>query len=103
VAEAKAGDCVLFDLRMLHRGGANTGRKKRPVMYLTYTQEWWVDAVNFNTKQTADFDKLNPKLRKLVSRIDSQSYTEQLEGMLRERGVDVAALQSGYDFNKVVL
>ena len=70
-------------------------------MYLTYTQEWFVDAVNFNSKQTAAFDRLSPHLRKLVSRIDSQAYTAQLEELLREKGVDIASLQSGYDFNKV--
>jgi ectoine hydroxylase-related dioxygenase (phytanoyl-CoA dioxygenase family) len=67
VAVAQAGDCVMFDLRILHRGGANTTPEQRPVLYLTYTQEWFVDAVNFNSKQTKSFDSLDPGLRKLVS------------------------------------
>ncbi len=29
---------VLFDLRMLHRGGANVSKKQRPMLYMAYVK-----------------------------------------------------------------
>ena len=31
---------ILFDLRLEHRGGANRGTVKRPILYLGYTNRW---------------------------------------------------------------
>jgi ectoine hydroxylase-related dioxygenase (phytanoyl-CoA dioxygenase family) len=98
VAEATTGSAILFDLRILHRGGANRGNKHRPVMYLTYVREWFIDVVNFNNKQSKDFDQFDPVKRKLLSRVDSMNYIKTLESMLEEKGVDVKTLQSKHDY-----
>ena len=39
---------ILFDLRLEHRGGANRGTVKRPILYLGYTNRWCDDASNLN-------------------------------------------------------
>jgi hypothetical protein len=70
-------------------------------MYTTYAQQWFVDAVNWNTKQTKAFDALPGRMRKLLTRLDSSHYTATLERMLREKGVDIEALQSEYKYSKV--
>ena len=48
-------------------------------------------------------DALPGKMRKLLTRLDSQHYTNTLEKLLREKGVDVDALQSKYFYSKVKL
>jgi aminoglycoside phosphotransferase len=42
-----AGDCVLFDYRLYHRGTATIGKQERPVLYLVYSRPWFRDSVNF--------------------------------------------------------
>ena len=37
---ARRGTVILFDLRLEHRGGANRGTVKRPILYLGYTNRW---------------------------------------------------------------
>ena len=59
-----------------------------------------MDHVNFNAKQTANFDRLPVHLRKKLSRIDTRDYVLQLEKKLTELGVDVAAMQSDYKYKK---
>jgi len=100
-ATGSMGSAVLFDMRMMHRGMANNSPRKRNVLYTTYAQQWFTDSVNWNSKQTQSFDDHTPALRKLMTRLDSQHYTNMLEELLKERGVDVAALQSSYNFSKV--
>jgi len=39
-------------------------------------------------------------LRKMLSRVDTKQYVLDLENRLKEMGVDVAELQSGYDYKK---
>ena len=75
--------------------------KVRPMMYYSYVQEWWIDAVNFNSRQRKDFDAFDPGMRKLVTRLDSREYTQLLEKQLEKHGVDVAKLQSHYNYNRV--
>ena len=98
-ATAEAGDAILFDSRVTHRGGANTAARRRVQMYTTFAREWFVDRVNFQSKQSRAFDDLEPRMRKLFSRLDARRYVELLEAALHERGADVAALRSkaGYD------
>ncbi|GMI22779.1 hypothetical protein TeGR_g11439 [Tetraparma gracilis] len=43
----KVGDALLFDYRVLHRGRANVSAEPRPVMVLTYSNEWFDDIYNF--------------------------------------------------------
>ena len=91
---APTGSAVIFDLRILHRGTANTTPKRRPLMYLTIFQEWFVDHVNFNDKQTSTFDQIPPNIKKLLGRMDTKEYTLLLENTLENLGVDVQAMQS---------
>eukprot|EP01006_Ploeotia_vitrea_P019811 TRINITY_DN52057_c0_g1_i1.p1 TRINITY_DN52057_c0_g1~~TRINITY_DN52057_c0_g1_i1.p1 ORF type:complete len:307 (-),score=14.48 TRINITY_DN52057_c0_g1_i1:483-1403(-) len=43
----KAGQCLLFDYRLWHRGLANTTNANRPLLYLTYARSWYRDPSNF--------------------------------------------------------
>jgi len=98
---APMGSAIFMDLRMIHRGGPNESDERRSVMYVTYVQEWWFDRVNFNDKQTKNFDHIESRdMRKMLSRRDSIEYTYELEQELRNRGVDVEALQSNYNYSK---
>ena len=38
-----AGDAVVMDWRLKHRGLANNAGEDRPMLYLTYAQPWFVD------------------------------------------------------------
>ena len=57
-----AGDVLLFDCRVLHLGLANTSNKngltdgsgkgvRRPMMYVNYHQQWFVDPKNWNNEE----------------------------------------------------
>ena len=49
-----AGDLVLFDYRVLHRGLANTCERPRPVFYLALGKAGRLDTSNFPATQLAD-------------------------------------------------
>ena len=49
-----AGDLVLFDYRVLHRGLANTCERPRPVFYLALGKPGRLDTSNFPATQLAD-------------------------------------------------
>ena len=97
---APLGSAIVFDLRILHRGLANKMKTKRPQLYVTFFQEWFVDHVNFNAKQSSEFDMLPPSLRKMLSRVDTKQYVLDLEEKLKEFGVDPMTLQSSYEYKK---
>lgn len=101
--ELMIGTALLFDLRILHGGGANKSNKMRPVLYVGVTKRWYRDPVNFNLKQTRDFDTYTPRQKMLLSRQDSKLYTMRLEELLIKNGFkrEVAALQSTYNFHRV--
>ena len=40
------GGCVMFDYRVKHRGGHNTSNEMRPVLYLCYAKNWFIDRGN---------------------------------------------------------
>jgi hypothetical protein len=43
-----AGDALIFDYRVLHRGKANASLwTNRPILVLTYSQPWFRDLLNF--------------------------------------------------------
>jgi hypothetical protein len=44
---AKAGDAIIFDYRILHRGLANGSPDDRPLAYFTYGRQWFRDATNY--------------------------------------------------------
>lgn len=43
----KAGDAIIFDYRVLHRGRANLDDQMRPILVLTYAKKWFKDILNF--------------------------------------------------------
>ena len=69
---AEAGDVVLFDMRLRHRGKGNNSPNNRPIGYLGYVNDWYSDKVNFKEKQTRAFDTL--PLKKLFARQDQKQY-----------------------------
>lgn len=49
--EAVAGDAIVFDFRVVHRGTANTAGRWRPILYQTATRAWFRD--DFNVRRHA--------------------------------------------------
>ncbi len=45
---ARAGDAIVFDYRILHRGLANRSDAARPLAYFTYGRSWFKDATNYS-------------------------------------------------------
>ena len=45
--DLKAGDALLFDFRVVHRGAGNTGDLPRPVLYTVLCRPWFRDTVNW--------------------------------------------------------
>jgi len=94
----KRGLVILYDYYMMHRGGPNNSNEKRPLMYLSWVREWWIDSVNFNAQHTRGFDDLDgPKMRKILSRIDSKYYYEKLDDAILENNIDFARSKFHYD------
>ena len=92
---ARRGTVVLFDLRLEHRGGANRGVVKRPILYLGYTNRWYRDVSNFKESHSAAWSSLPSRThRALYARLDSQEYVLRLERELEARGGDLAALKA---------
>ena len=46
-AYARAGDALIFDVRVLHRGLANESGTPRPVLYATMGASWYRDVTNW--------------------------------------------------------
>ena len=42
-----AGDVLLMDARLIHRGTANSGPVDRPILYIVYSRPWFRDHQNF--------------------------------------------------------
>ena len=49
---ARAGDCVLFDYRLWHRGLPNRSDADRPVLYLVVGKPWWTDSRNYRQEKS---------------------------------------------------
>jgi len=43
-----AGDCILFDYRLLHTGLPNRSELVRPILYNVYYRPWFRDIVNYS-------------------------------------------------------
>lgn len=69
VLEATAGDAIVFDWRLKHRGLANRVTQPRPLLYLTYALPWFVDRYNFSSDR---YDELPPLVPR-TSRADRAS------------------------------
>ena len=39
----QCGDAILFDTRTVHRGMANAGDAKRPILYIAYARPWYTE------------------------------------------------------------
>ena len=37
------GDAIVFDTRTVHRGGANRGTERRPILYLAFARPWYTE------------------------------------------------------------
>jgi ectoine hydroxylase-related dioxygenase (phytanoyl-CoA dioxygenase family) len=46
VACCPAGSLVVYDVRIMHRGGPNASVDERPVVYLTFSRIWYRDTLN---------------------------------------------------------
>jgi len=82
--ETIVGDVVLFDLRLLHRGTPNLSDTARNILYVSYVRSWYMDPSNFKRPQSRRFDTLDKSTRKLFTRVDSKTYTKQLETLIEE-------------------
>jgi len=56
VLEADAGDAVVFDFRVRHRGLANRSEEWRPILYQTCSRGWFTDDFNFPDSNLNDAD-----------------------------------------------
>eukprot|EP00055_Hartaetosiga_balthica_P010548 m.45393 g.45393 ORF g.45393 m.45393 type:complete len:524 (-) comp7217_c0_seq1:140-1711(-) len=101
--EARMGDVVIFDLRNHHRGTANNSNSKRPIMYMSYVEDWYFDKVNFKDTQSREYDSLSFQQKKLFGRLDHLEYVRKLEQLLTERGADLSEYQSQGGYKKVDL
>lgn len=56
LAAAKPRSIILFDGKIIHRGGPNSTNEDRPVLYQTFTKRWYYDigADEPNTAERAD-------------------------------------------------
>ena len=43
---SRVGSCVLYDPRVMHRGGANESEGERALVYLTLSRVWYRDTLN---------------------------------------------------------
>ena len=87
VATAKRGSAVVFDIRILHRGGANSSPARRSALYLSYTRAWFRDTVNFAFPHSRSFDSLESRqLRRLLTRVDQHEYVRALEEAVARLG-----------------
>ena len=51
------GGCVMFDYRVKHRGGHNTSNELRPVLYLCYAKNWFIDRGNERSARSVLVDQ----------------------------------------------
>lgn len=92
---AARGSAVLFDLRLQHRGGANRGPVERPLLYVSYTADWFYDVLNFKATQTREWDGYTTaRMRKLFRRLDARAWVAQLEALLESHGINLDPLRS---------
>ena len=66
----------------------------RPLIYLAYVRDWFVDVTNFRRPQTRKWDALGAAEQKLFARLDAEAYVRQLEAALRAKGGSPEALAS---------
>ena len=89
-ATAEAGAAILFDSRLMHRGGANRSPRRRPQIYMTYARGWFTDRVNFLESQTRELAAYPPKMQRLLSRVDAREYVWQTAHEMHAHAVHLA-------------
>jgi len=72
-ALAAAGECIIFDFRLRHRGLGNRSNRPRPLLYLTYCIPSFRDTMNFNKRRYLKLPELAslPTQRNSVGRTGS--------------------------------
>lgn len=50
--QMQLGDVYLFDARLMHHGTPNPGEQPRPIVYLTYARNWFLDVENYLLNHT---------------------------------------------------
>ena len=70
---ARAGDAIIFDYRILHRGLANTSAEDRPLAYFTYGRSWFRDATNYSSTSILPTPPSPPTAS---GPLDAESYEE---------------------------
>lgn len=75
----KMGDCMMFDYRLFHAGGANRSDRKRPIIYMVYGREWYYDdATNHSCNNPVDLPleqwlALDPTSQQITQRAYTQA------------------------------
>ena len=87
------GDIILFDIRLYHRGGVNKTDTNRDIMYISYLKKWYSDRVNFQEKNSKNFEKIKDEDKNLLSRIDTNNYTKLLEKILIDNNIDLPIMK----------
>lgn len=72
-SELFLGDAVLMDYRLMHSGNGNKTNIVRPLLYINYALNWYLDPNNFKKQQyfiMSDqyYEKVPPKLKKYFIR-----------------------------------
>ena len=70
-----AGGFVLFDIRTMHRGGANCSSKNRDILYLTFSWDFWEDKHMFLAEKLIPDDSTRVRrelVRGLVDMVDGK-------------------------------
>ena len=75
----KEGDVVLFDYRLIHRGGANKGKIQRPVFYKVFTRTWFNDAQNFPKEPTSSLFFLERNTLRRDVNVEEEEEEEEEE------------------------
>ena len=58
-----AGDVVLMDYRIKHRGMGNNSTEPRPLLYITYAKKGWTDRANFSSRRYRALPELDDTKR----------------------------------------
>eukprot|EP00933_Yihiella_yeosuensis_P068584 TRINITY_DN7433_c0_g1_i1.p1 TRINITY_DN7433_c0_g1~~TRINITY_DN7433_c0_g1_i1.p1 ORF type:complete len:377 (-),score=81.24 TRINITY_DN7433_c0_g1_i1:574-1704(-) len=81
---AKAGECIIFDYRCWHRGGANNSGKDRHVLYFTYGKEWWSDVKNHRSSKSLFSETVLQELQSNQDKFHTRTAEEWHRGLEME-------------------
>jgi len=79
VITAKAGQCILFDYRLRHRGLANKSNKPRPLLYLTYAVPSFAQDENFSKERYKSLPPLLETRQHNRNRAESDNEKSAIE------------------------